>query len=248
MKRYRRGIFTLFGLGLLAAMGLTNCSHIIRVVGPKVYPEAAFNLNCTNKVVALTIDDGPVQPSTLKILKVLSEHNVQATFFAIGDRAQANPDLLQAITDQGHELANHTYAEQTTARLDEPQLSQSIADTQAILEPYQNITWFRPGTGFVNQEILTAIAPYNYRLALGDVFPFDTIITSSRFYSWYINLSIKPGSIIVLHDANGRGERTAQALAQVLPQLQARGYAIVPLRELASQKICRSPQPTLTNS
>lgn len=229
----------LLSLGLFTAMGLTNCSNIIRAVGPKVYPEAAFNLNCTNKVVALTIDDGPVQSSTPKILKVLSEHNVQATFFAIGDRSEENRTLLQAITEQGHELANHTYVEETTALLPDPDLSQSIADTHAILEPYQSITWFRPGTGFVNQKILTAIVPYNYRLALGDVFPFDTIITSSRFHSWYINRSVKPGSIIVLHDAKGRGDRAAQALAQVLPKLQARGYAIVPLRELVKPEVCQ---------
>ena len=247
MKQPIRKILPLLGLGFVTAVGLTNCSNIIRTVGPKIYPEAVFNLNCTSKVVALTIDDGPFQPSTPKILKVLSDNQVKATFFAIGDRGQENLDLLQAITDQGHELANHTWAEQTTARLDEPELSQSIADTHALLAPYQEITWFRPGTGFVNQSILEAIAPqaseeiapYNYRLALGDVFPFDTTITSPRFYSWYINHSVKPGSIIVLHDANGRGERTAAALAQVLPKLQARGYAIVPLRELDRPERCK---------
>ncbi len=242
MKQNLRRILTLLGLGLLTGTGLANCSNIIRIVGPKVYPEAAFNLGCTNKIAALTIDDGPVQPSTPKILEVLAGQNVQATFFAIGDRSKANPDLLQAITDQGHELANHTYAEQTTARLNEPELSQSIAETQAILAPYQDqdITWFRPGTGFYNQKILDAIAPYNYRLALGDVFPFDTIITSPRFYSWYINHSIKPGSIIVLHDANGRGERTAQALALVLPKLKAKGYKIVPLGQLQTDESCQA--------
>lgn len=240
IKQHLRRIFTLLGLVLLTATGLTNCSNIIRTVGPKVYPEAAFNLNCTQKVIALTIDDGPVQPSTPKILKVLSDHNVKATFFAIGDRSKDNPDLLQAITEQGHELANHTNLEETTARFDEPELSQSIAASHTLLEPYQSITWFRPGAGFYNQKILKAIAPYHYRLALGDVFPFDTIITSRKFYSWYINHSVKPGSIIVLHDANGRGERTAEALAQVLPQLKTRGYQIVPLRQLQADESCQA--------
>lgn len=73
---------------------------------------------------------------------------------------------------------------------------------------------------------------------MGDVFPFDTVIPFSAFYAWYINHSIKPGSIIVMHDANGRGERTAQALATALPQLKTQGYEIVALRDFAGAEGC----------
>ena len=71
-----------------------------------------------------------------------------------------------------------------------------------------------------------------YGTALGDVFPFDPQIPSSRFHAWYILQTVRPGSVIVLHDAGDRGERTAATLETVLPALRERGYRVVTLSEL----------------
>ena len=73
-----------------------------------------------------------------------------------------------------------------------------------------------------------------YRCALGSVYPYDAIIPSSRFASWYILRNARPGAILVLHDGGARGRRTARVLQAVLPPLHQRGYQVVSLSELVA--------------
>ena len=58
----------------------------------------------------LTIDDGPHPDHTPRVLEILREEGVKATFFVVGRRAEANPDLVRRIYLEGHELGNHTYS------------------------------------------------------------------------------------------------------------------------------------------
>lgn len=229
-------------IGLLLLVGavtlLINGANLIRLIGPVVQSSAQFHFACSAKAVALTIDDSPDEKTTPQILEALAENQVNATFFVIGDRGAKYPNLLTRMHREGHELANHTKEESTTALLREPKLTESIQFTDKILSPYQSVNWFRPGTGLYNQKILDAIAPFNYRIALGDVFPLDTIIPFSRFHSWYVARSVKPGSIIVMHDAKQRGQHTAQSLNLFLPKLKAKGYQVMPLQQLAQHPQC----------
>ena len=63
----------------------------------------------TQKIAALTFDDGPLPESTPKILAVLARYRVQATFFLLGKNVAAHPELARAIVDQGHTVGNHTF-------------------------------------------------------------------------------------------------------------------------------------------
>ena len=72
----------------------------------------------------------------------------------------------------------------------------------------------------------------HYRAALGSVYPFDPQIPSTWFAARHILWNVKPGAVIILHDHGRRGERTAEVLATVLPELQRRGLRVVTLSEL----------------
>src|SRR6476646_2784937 len=62
------------------------------------------------KQLALTYDDGPNDPHTLRLLEVLARHDVQATFFLIGRYVQQRPDIVRAIVNSGHIVGNHTFS------------------------------------------------------------------------------------------------------------------------------------------
>src|SRR5215472_7493710 len=59
--------------------------------------------------IALTYDDGPNDPHTLRLLDVLARHEAKATFFLIGKYVRQRPDIARAILAAGHEIGNHTY-------------------------------------------------------------------------------------------------------------------------------------------
>lgn len=67
-------------------------------------------MNGNEKIAYLTFDDGPTSKSTPKILKILSEENVKATFFVIGKHVKQNPELVKQAYNDGHYIANHGYS------------------------------------------------------------------------------------------------------------------------------------------
>jgi peptidoglycan/xylan/chitin deacetylase (PgdA/CDA1 family) len=84
--------------------------------------------------------------------------------------------------------------------------------------------------------MLSILQKHDYQCALGSVYPFDPQLGSSWFTTRYVLWKVKPGSIIVLHDFDSRGERTAVALDTILPELTRRGYSVVTLSELVDSQ------------
>ncbi|MEO0973637.1 MAG: polysaccharide deacetylase family protein, partial [Pseudomonadota bacterium] len=179
--------------------------------------------------------------STEQLLAVLKEAGAHATFFLVGERAELSPVLVQSIVEAGHEIGNHTFQETPTVKLDDDDARESIERTHEILSAYAEIRWFRPGSARYDDAMLVVADELGYRIALADTFPYDTFITSTGFHAWYIRRSVRPGSIIVLHNAHGRGVRAAQTLGRVLPRLQEDGFRVVTLSELVDDPACTSP-------
>ncbi len=198
---------------------------------------AIFSFKCTEKIVALTIDDGPDAKTTKRIISVLSDYDSTATFFVIGERS--TDDLLSFIAVSGNEIGNHTYRNEPSDSLAGEALLSSVADTHTLIKAHQpEVMWFRPGMGRYNTEVLDIVANRNYKLVLADVFPYDHLIKSSKFHSWYINHSVRPGSIIVLHDHGELGQRTIKTLSSLLPKLKESGYRVMSLGELVESGAC----------
>jgi peptidoglycan-N-acetylglucosamine deacetylase len=202
-------------------------------------PEVTYFVETTVPLVALTIDDGPDRRDTPVILDILRAYNVRATFFLIGRRVRGNEALLARMRSEGHELANHTYDDRMSLFVPHAELASGLSITHAVLSPFGEIRWLRPGSGLFSPAILKMAREKGYQLALGDVFPLDSGLSNPRFQRWYLLRHTQPGSIIILHDAEGRGIRTAATLHEVLPVLQSRGFKLVTLTELAA--LCLPP-------
>jgi len=183
-------------------------------------------------VVALTIDDGPDPVSTARLLEVLEANDATATFFVIGARIPGNEAVVDAIVAAGHELGNHHWQDTPSIELDRQEFESQLLATQARLSAWQAPRWFRPASGWYHDWMLDLLEAHGYRTALGSVYPLDAQIPSVRLAAWWVGLSAGPGSIIILHDGAGRGERSARVLERVLPTLRARGIAVVGLSEL----------------
>src|SRR5438128_12577447 len=98
----------MLGLALTAAAAVAAAGYQSMAPTGQWYGRTFTGLGRGSKQLALTFDDGPNDPHTLRLLDVLAKHRVQATFFLIGRYVKHRPDIAQAITRQGHVIGNHT--------------------------------------------------------------------------------------------------------------------------------------------
>ncbi len=209
----------------------------------KVAPGVHYFAETTDKIIAITIDDGPHSITTSKILETLEENDVNVTFFLISERIEGNESIVRKILKNGHEIGNHMVKDEKSIFLSREDFEQDFltADktlNQFLFDSSSKVRWFRPGGGWYNSQMLDIVKTYNYQTVLGSIFPYDTHIGSSNFASYHILANLRPGAIIVLHDSgkDGKsgdwGERTNITLKKILPEIKKRGYRTVTLSEM----------------
>lgn len=213
---------------LLVALIMIQPDWLAKALSDRVL----YSVPTEQKTVALTIDDGPDPRTTPAILDLLSSHQARATFFVITGRIPGNEPLLERMVDEGHELGNHLTSEEPSIRLGSDGFARELELADSALTEFGDIHWVRPGSGWFNQAMLKTAEQQGYRLALASIYPFDATIPSPWFASEFILWRLRPGSVILLHDHRGRGERTLTTLQRVLPELLRRGYSVVTLSEL----------------
>ena len=243
-------------LCLAGAQGCSGCGGRFRTAIGTVYPhpQVLYSVETDVPWVALTIDDGPDPNTTGALLDVLRANDARATFFLIASRVSGNEAIVGKILSEGHEIGNHMLYDRASIDLADEDFEARLMVAHAILSVFGELHWFRPGSGWYDDEMLTTLARHGYRCALGSVYPFDAHIPSVRFARRVILWSADPGEVIVLHDGGERGRRTAKVLAHVLPELKRKGYRITTLSELveiasdSTSSTLTSPHPTLTTT
>lgn len=202
------------------------------------YPQVVFRHRTQEKIVALTIDDGPKGKTTEAILDLLKQHQATATWFVIGDHiSKFDPELclLNRMIKEGHQLGNHTYFDRLSLRLSYWQLRREIACVRRMIGQVTSDQdqLFRPGGGLFNTTLLKAVTDEGYKTIIGNNYPHDgesllRLITPNWWYAWYILKKLSPGDIIILHDL----PTTLPTLQVILPELQRRGYRVVTVKQL----------------
>jgi len=229
---------------LIASVFLLGAILVGVVCNPKplVYrlayhsPDVLYFVKTEEKIIALTIDDGPHPMVTPKILDVLSEYQVPATFFLIGGRVQHNEDILRRIASNGHEIGNHHMEDAPSIRLSEVEFEKQLLQAHRILSEFAQVKWFRPASGWFNERMLRQVEKHNYKCALGSVYPYDAAIHNVTFLSNYILDNVFPGAIIILHDGTVERKATVDVLKQIIPKLKSHGYRFVTLTKLTKSK------------
>ena len=191
----------------------------------------------SERVAALTFDDGPDVEHTPKVLDILAREGVTATFFLIGRRAAAAPELVRRIAREGHDVGNHTWSHRSLwlcgPRETEYQIvrgHEAIADAAGTPPRFFRAPW-----GMTN----VAVFPVVHRLGTPCVFwtvqpEGQRPVTPDRQVRW-VTGRVKPGAIVDLHDADGvplAGERTVRALPDLISALRDDGYTLAGLRDL----------------
>jgi peptidoglycan-N-acetylglucosamine deacetylase len=187
------------------------------------------HLSEKDKFVALTFDDGPSPTTTPLILKTLEKHAVKATFFVLGQNAQAHPALLAQVSGAGHEIGNHTYSHKNLAKLSAQGIDAELAKTQAVLEKARlRPQWFRPPYGAGEKKARVIAAKYHMRTILWSVDARDWQSHNPLTLEKAIMKNVRSGDVILLHDTK---KVTAQVLDSLMTHLEKAGYHFVTLSQ-----------------
>jgi peptidoglycan/xylan/chitin deacetylase (PgdA/CDA1 family) len=215
-------------LALLATLSLALILGVMAVVLLRGGPAQAQQLGSTSqraaRIVRLTFDDGPVRDNTPRVLKVLSNHRVKATFFVIGQQARRHPRLLRREYRQGHSVQNHTYTHPDLTTLSNARIRRELRATNRAIKaagvprPYR----FRPPYGHTNARVRSVGASLGLIQTLWSVDPHDWANPPASVICRRVVSNVRPGSIVLLHD--GSGANTEEALPCIIKRLRAQGY------------------------
>ncbi len=191
----------------------------------------------TNKVVALTFDDGADGTNIGKILSILKSNNVKATFFLTGAGAANHPQSIKNIANATptHQIGNHSYSHPDFTTLSASQMTSELTRTESLLNSLTGRTTkpiFRAPFGASNSSVLAAVGNAGYTKTIQ--WNIDTTdwkgISSTAILNRVI-LNIVPGSIVLMHTGAG-ASGTPTALPSMITQLKAKGYTFVTVSEL----------------
>lgn len=171
---------------------------------------------------ALTFDDGP-SPDTARILDILKEKKVKATFFLCGAAVERYPELARRIVAEGHELGNHTYSHPYLHLKSRAAIAAEIDRAQDVIERVTGVrpAYFRPPHGVRWFTLWPVLRERGMTLALWNSFPTEGASPAGEIVERAM-ARLVPGSIILLHDgreAKPAGQDLRPATVEALPRI-----------------------------
>jgi peptidoglycan/xylan/chitin deacetylase (PgdA/CDA1 family) len=192
-------------------------------------------VNTSEKVIAITFDDGPNSVYTSQLLDIFSEVKGKATFFMIGEQMKENPEIVKNVYEQGHEIGNHTY---THAKLSELSQVECLNEVERNEQLIQDLTGkmpavLRPPYLDYNEEIAALMKQKGYPMigALNleaqdwEMPGVEHILSKSKE-------CVKNGSILIFHDGYGDRSQSIEAVRLLVEDLKSEGYQFVTVSEL----------------
>jgi len=206
-----------------------------RLLGPNLnrLPDAAARRG----EVGLTFDDGPDPDVTPKVLDLLDRAAARATFFCIGRRVEAHPDLAAEIVRRGHHIGNHTWSHPHAfaCYLPAPQRREVRRAQEAIERATGRVpTLFRAPAGFRNFFLEKELCAAGLTLASWTRRGYDTVGKEPAAIARRLLAGISAGDVLLLHDAaaftGGGNPVVLEVLPRVLGELATLGLRAVPMQ------------------
>jgi peptidoglycan/xylan/chitin deacetylase (PgdA/CDA1 family) len=219
-------VFLLYGVGTLLTLYLLFHPRNQWLVDNRSRVDSA-----NKKSLALTFDDGPDAVDTPKLLDLLRDKGVKATFFVVGQRADQHPEIVRRAWAEGHLIANHTWSHpHLFCFLPPSRLSSEIERGE---DSVQRICGFRPQffrspVGMRHPLLRPCLKHAGLEYVSWSVRTLDTLTGNSARLTRRILNRARSGDIILLHDRLPRGAHVMlAALPAVIDQLRERGFEFV---------------------
>lgn len=225
-----------FAIAALVIVGLIALWQISRSRTFQFFGQIIPRVNTSQKVVALTFDDGPTPDATDQILTVLDQEHIRATFFVTGAELEKNMAEGQKLVGAGHELGNHSYSHERMVLVTPSFVKQEIERTDQLIRVagYQGEIYFRPPFGKKLFTLPYYLAKTGRKSITWDVEPdsYPEIAADSDKIAEHVLSKTRPGSIIILHVMYRSRSESLKAVKKILEGLKAQGYSFKTVSEL----------------
>jgi len=204
-----------------------------------------YRENVDEKVVALTFDDGPSPVWTPKILDVLRDAGVKATFFMLGSHVEKYPDVARRVAQEGHDIGNHTYDHHLLLYSSLGKLKDDTRRTDEIIQSVTGVKtrYFRPPKAWLTGGEKKALRAMGYEVVLWSLNSKDWVTFDDKYMIKYLMRHVRPGDIILFHDSGGAfstegGDRdeTVLAVMRLIERLKEKGWRFVTVTELLKMR------------
>ena len=172
--------------------------------------------------VYLTFDDGPDPAHTLRLLQVLKQHQVRATFFVIGSKAEQHGDIMQQIVEAGHSLGNHSYSHPQFDAIPVRLQAEELARTEQVLAGFDGRRRHavRPPYGKATLGTILLCLLRGQRIALWNRDSLDYRLDHEAVVRRMSAMPVKPGDVLLFHDDD---HACIEALQVLLPRWREAG-------------------------
>jgi peptidoglycan/xylan/chitin deacetylase (PgdA/CDA1 family) len=192
-----------------------------------------------SKQIALTYDDGPNDPHTLKLLDVLAKHNVRATFFMIGRFVRQRPDIARAVAQAGHVIGNHTLTHPLLIFESAAQTRIQLFDCHQALQDAigEHSNLFRPPFGGRRPATLRIARELGLQTVMWNVTGYDWTAPPAAVIEKKVERQMRSGDVILLHDGGYRAlgadrAPTVTATENLVRRYKDEGYTFVTVEEI----------------
>jgi peptidoglycan-N-acetylglucosamine deacetylase len=192
-----------------------------------------------SKQIALTYDDGPNDPHTLKLLDVLAKHSVRATFFMIGRHVRQRPDIARAVAHAGHVIGNHTFTHPLLIFESEARTRRQLVDCQRALTDAigEHSNLFRPPFGGRRPATLRVARVLGLETVMWNVTGYDWNAPPAAVIEKKVVRQMRGGDVVLLHDGGHRAmgadrAQTVMATDNLIRRCKDQGYEFVTVEEM----------------
>src|ERR1700730_17573408 len=239
--RFEAGIFPiLFCLSILTA-GTEDSASTPSPTPSPAKPTTYAQVRVDQPYIAMTFDDGPSAENTPRLLEILKQRNIKATFFLIGQNVAANPDIVRRILAEGHEVGNHSWTHPQLSKLSDDRVTAEITKTQDAIKDASGYTptLLRPPYGAITPRQREWIEnQFGLNVILWSVDPFDWKRPGASVITQRILSQARPGAIILSHDIH---KQTVDAMPATLDGLLAKGYKFATVSQLIAMNKPKPP-------
>ena len=192
-----------------------------------------------SRQIALTYDDGPNDPHTMRLLEVLERHGVKATFFMIGRYVRQRPEIARAVAAAGHVIGNHTFTHPNLIFAGGKEAGRQLEECEQALSEVvgEHSTLFRPPFGGRTPWVLEVARGRGLQAVMWSITGSDWNPTTPEQIEAKVKKHVRGGDVILLHDGGhlqmgADRAATVAATERLITRYKGEGFDFVTVEQM----------------